>query len=209
MGTQPKDLVSFGSRYVFPGSDRYAEQTVTLTASPGPSLAMKFGAVAIADPWWPEAAPQYPVIGIGRGAYPTMLTTVARTRDGRTEPERMAVAASIGDLDEVTAWQPLVQAEAHFHLDVDSALGAFYEITDAALLQPLFEDAGHMKGIFDRTLTELVVPLEVDGRVVAVVFLCPDGSGLYPAWAGFDKDMQAVAVLVDLKLLSAAERRVG
>ena len=38
-------------------------------------------------------------------------------------------------------------------------------------------------------------------RVAAAVFLCPDGSGLYPAYAGFDQDLQAVAVLVDLKLL--------
>jgi hypothetical protein len=30
------------------------------------------------------------------------------------------------------------------------------------------------------------------------VFLGPDGSGPYPAYAGFDKDMQVVTVLVDL-----------
>jgi hypothetical protein len=47
--------------------------------------------------------------------------------------------------------------------------------------------------------------MEVDGRVAAVVFLCPDGSGLYPAYAGFDKDLQAVAVLVDLKTLGGAD----
>jgi hypothetical protein len=46
--------------------------------------------------------------------------------------------------------------------------------------------------------------MEADGRVVAVVFLCPDGSGLYPVYAGFDKDRRAIAVLVDLRLLDDA-----
>jgi hypothetical protein len=61
----------------------------------------------------------------------------------------------------------------------------------------------HMQGLYNRALDERVVTMEADGRVVAVVFLCPDGSGLYPAWTGYDKDMQAVAVLVDLRLLDS------
>lgn len=208
MDVQPQDLVAFGDRYLFPGNDRYPQQTVTLTATPGPALSMRFGAVAIADPWYPQDAPRYPSIALGKGEKATVLTTIAHTRAGG-ELESMAVAASIGALDEVVTWHPLVQDEQHFHLDDDSALGAFYEITDADLLQPLFEDDLHMKGVYDRALTKPVVSMELDDRVVAVVFLCPDGSGLYPTWAGFDKDMTAVAVLVDLKILSGAERRVG
>jgi len=83
-------------------------------------------------------------------------------------------------------------------------LGAFYDVTDAASLRPLFEDDQHMQAVYNRALEEQVVTMDVDGRVAAVVFLCPDGSGLYPVYAGFDKDMQAVAVLVDLKLLDGA-----
>ena len=116
----------------------------------------------------------------------------------------MSCAAAIGRVDEVASWQPLVVREAHYHLDSDSALGAFYDITDAAVLRPLFDDAKHMQGVYNRALEERIVTMEVDDRVVAVVFLCPDGSGLYPAYAGFDKDMQAVAVLVDLRLLDDA-----
>jgi hypothetical protein len=55
-----------------------------------------------------------------------------------------------------------------------------------------------------RALVERIVAMEVDGRVAAAVFLCPDGSGLYPAYAGLDQDLQAVVVLVDLKLLPLA-----
>lgn len=209
MDVRPQDLVGFGDRYLFPGNVRHPEQTVTLTATPGPLLAMRFGMVAIADPWFPEAAPRHSASTVGEGDKPTTLTTIAQTRTDSGELEHMAGAASIGDLDQVVTWHPLVQNQQHFHLDVDSALGAFYEITDASVLQPLFEDDLHMKAIYDRALTELMVPMEVDGRVVAVVFLCPDGSGLYPAWAGFDKDMKAVAVLIDLKILSGAERRIG
>jgi len=84
-------------------------------------------------------------------------------------------------------------------------LSAFYDITDSRALRPLFENAEHMQGVYNRTLEERVVTMEVDGRVAAVVFLCPDGSGLYPAYAGFDKDLQAVAVLVDLKTLGGAD----
>jgi flagellar motor switch protein FliG len=35
--------------------------------------------------------------------------------------------------------------------------------------------------------------MEVEGRA-AVVFLCPDGSGRYPAYAGYDKDKLAIAL---------------
>ena len=92
----------------------------------------------------------------------------------------------------------------HFHLDSDSALGAFFDINEEDVLGPLFQDDLHMQGIYNRALEERVVTMEAEGRVVAVVFLCPDGSGLYPAWTGYDKDMQAVAVLVDLRLLDDA-----
>jgi hypothetical protein len=100
---------------------------------------------------------------------------------------------------------PLVEDEEHFHLDSDSALGAFYDITDASALRPLFENDLHRQQVYNRALADRIVTVEVDGRVAAVVFLCPDGSGLYPAWTGFDRDMVAVAVLVDLRLLDDAE----
>lgn len=58
-----------------------------------------------------------------------------------------------------------------------------------------------MQQVYNRALVERIVPMEVGGRVAAAVLLCPDGSGLYPAYAGFDPNPQAVAVLVDLKLL--------
>jgi len=47
--------------------------------------------------------------------------------------------------------------------------------------------------------------MEVADRVAAVVFLCSDGSGLSPAWTDFDREMVAIAVLVDLRLLDDAE----
>ncbi|GAA1953818.1 hypothetical protein GCM10009798_11230 [Nocardioides panacihumi] len=207
MSCPPEFLVRFGDRYLFPENVRYPEQTVTLTAMPGPALPMRWGLLAIADPWYPETTPKFAATTIGGGgAKVTSLTTVARTRTGDGDADVMAVAASAGDLDRVATWEPLLQDEKHFHLDSDSALGAFYEISDAALLQPLFEDADHMKTVYDRALTEKVVAMEVDGRVVAVVFLCPDGSGIYPVHVGFDADMSAVAVTVDLRLLEAADR---
>ena len=204
---RPQDLVDFGARFTFPYNGRYPEQVVTLGATPGPSLAMRFGALTIADPWWPEAAPQQPVIALGGGDKATVLSTVALTRaDGAVE--QLGVAASVGDLARVATWRPLVQAEQHFHLDVDSALGAFYEITDAAVLQPLFEDSLHMKRVYERAMTDPWVPMAVDDRIAAAVFLSPDGAGLCPVWAGFDRDTSAAAVVVDLLILGVAGRRV-
>lgn len=206
MRVPPQRLVGFGDSHAFPGNDRHVEQTVTLTATPGPSLTMRFGALAIADPWFPEAAPQQPLTVIGGGAQPTTLTTVGRSRADGGEVELVSVAASIGHLDAVVTWQPLVQNEQHMHLDCDSDLGAFYEISDGVALQPLFKDDLHMKGVFDAALTDLIVPMESQGRVVASAFLCSDGPGLYPAWVGYDIDMSAVAVVVDLKVLSEAHQ---
>lgn len=207
MTARPQDLVDFGARILVPDGGRHPEQVVTLGATPGPPLAMRYGVLAIADPWWPEAAPQEPVIALGGGEKGTVLSTIALTREDGTV-DRLGVAASVGDLDRVVTWHPLVQSERHLHLDVDSALGAFYEITDAAALQPFFEDSLHMTGVLDRALTEPWVPMEADGRVAAAVFLSTDGPGLCPVWAGFDRDMVAVAVVVDLLILGVAGRHV-
>ncbi|WP_457206143.1 hypothetical protein [Nocardioides sp. P5_C9_2] len=207
MAVRPEDLVRFGDRYLFPDNERYEEQVVSLTRTQGPTLDMPFGAVAIADPWWPDVAPRSPLIALGKGSHPTTLTTIARTRSTRAHSDTVPVAASIGALDRVALWRPMVQDETHFHLDVDSSLGAFYDITDAAGLQPLFEDTHEMKDVHDRVRAEGVVTMEVTGRDVAVVFGLPDGPGLYPVHAGFDRDGKAVAVLVDMLLMAAATRQ--
>jgi hypothetical protein len=199
VGTQPAGLVSFGKRF------RLRDETVRLTATPGPAITLRWGTVAVADPWWPEMLPESQVIAIARGEQPTLLSTVDMPRDATTERAPMSCAAVIGPVDDVVTWQPLVKDEEHFHLDSDSALGAFYDITVASALRPLFEDARHMQQVYNRALTERIVAMEIAGDVAAVVFLCPDGSGAYPAWAGFDRDMAAVAVLVDLNLLDDAE----
>src|SRR5687768_7234878 len=197
MGTAPDRLVEFGTNIALP------RQTVTLTATPGPSLPLAWGTLTIADPWWPEY-PDGPIELLGRGEHPTLLSTIVVDVERKPEPVETSCAAAVGPLDQVTSWQPVLHDEAHFHLDSDSALGAFFDINEEDVLRPLFTDDLHMQGVYNRALEERVVTMEVDGRVVAVVFLCPDGSGLYPAWTGYDKDMQAVAVLVDLRLLDDA-----
>jgi hypothetical protein len=178
---------------------------VTLTATPGPAISLRWGTRAVADPWWSEMLPEHQAIAIAKGEQPTLLSGIALPREGRTEPVPMSCAAAIGPVDQVATWQPLVKDDEHFHLDSDSALGALYDITDASVLRPLFEDARHMQQVYNRALAERIVTMEAAGRVAAVVFLCPDGSGLYPAWTGYDRNMVAVAVLVDLKLLDDAE----
>lgn len=49
--------------------------------------------------------------------------------------------------------------------------------------------------------------MEADGRTQAAAFLC--GKDVHPAWAGFDSDGVAVAVLLDFGLLSGAQGRDG
>lgn len=198
MSTSPDVLVDFGTSLGLRG------EAVTVTATPGPAISLRWGTLAVADPWFAPGLPELQQISIGQGEQSTLLSTIEVAREGRPDPVAMSCAAAIGAVDEVTSWQPLVHNETHFHLDCDSALGAFYDITDSPALRPLFEDDLHMQQVYNRALTDRIVPMEVDGRVAAVVFLCPDGSGLYPAYAGFDKDLQAVAVLVDLKLLEDA-----
>jgi hypothetical protein len=64
-----------------------------------------------------------------------------------------------------------------------------------------------MQGIFNRALEELIVPLEVDGRTLAAAFLC--GKDLHPAWAGYDANGAAVAVLLDFGVLALAQGRAN
>lgn len=203
-GVQPADLVAFGDRYHWPAAGPYAEETVTLTATPGPTLVTGLGMVTLADPWFPQGLDSSHTAMLGRPDQPVVLTTVTRTTSAG--PATTTVAASVGDLDAVRSWRPALGHEVQAHVDVDSALCAFYDAMEEAALLPLFEDSRHMQGVYDRALTETVVPLEADGRVLGVAFLCPDGAGLYPVWTGYGGDMSAVAALVDLKLLRAGER---
>lgn len=203
---EPRDLVELGARYVFPQSRRFRGETVTLTARPGPTLSMAWGAVAIADPWYPEAAPTVPTTSLAAKDCPTAVTVIARTRADTGDTEVWPVAATIGTVADVAVWHPLAD-EGQFQLDSDSSLGAFYEITDASALQPLFEDDLYMQGIFNRALEESIVPMEADGRTLAAAFLC--GKDLHPAWEGFDAEGSAVAVLLDFGLLAGAQGREG
>jgi hypothetical protein len=203
---EPQDLVEFGARYDFPRKGRYQRETVTLTAKPGPTLSMTWGAIAIADPWLPEAAPTSPAIAMRAKDCTTAVTTITRTQADTGATEVWPVAATVGNVADVTAWHPLAD-EGQFQLDSDSSLGAFYAIADATALQLLFEDDRYMQGIFNRALTESIVPMEDSGRTLAVAFRC--GKDLHPAWAGFDSEGVAVAVLLDFGLLSGAHGREG
>lgn len=204
---RPQDLLEYGATYVFPSTSRHRRDTVTLTDTPGPTLSTRFGLIAIADPWFPENAPTYGAISLGEGGQPTALTTITRTRADTGAPESMPVAATVGAVADVAVWHPLAPDGRQFHLDADSSLGAFYEITDAAALQPVFENSLLMQSIFNRALEELIVPLEGDGRTLAAVFLC--GKDLHPAWAGYDANGVGVAVLLDFGVLALARGRAN
>ena len=197
MATAPDRLVAFGTTVQLPG------QAVTLTADPGPVLPLAWGALTVADPWWPEY-PDGPIVLLPRGEHPTVLTTAVVDVERLPEPVPMSCAAAVGAVERVVTWRPVLHREADFQLDSDSALGAFFDINEEDVLRPLFTDDLHMQGVYNRALDERVVTMEADGRVVAVVFLCPNGSGLYSAYKGYDKDGQAVAVLVDLRVLDYA-----
>lgn len=209
MQIQPHALVNFGDRYMFAEREVRPGQTVTLTAMPGPPLDLVSGRLALADPWWPEGAPTDPLTDLGSGPHPTSLSTVGILRAGRAEPATVACAASIGHLDRVAAWRPVAHNDTDVHLQVDSGLGAFYDITDAPALLLSFQDDRNMNSVFDRALAEKVITMHAGGRATAVVFECPDGPGLYPVYAGLDSHGQTVAVVTDLLILSDAERRAN
>jgi hypothetical protein len=207
MERQPQDLVSFGSRFELRHGGSTG-QRVTLTPMTGPTIDLRCGTLSLADPWYPEMLPDYQVLGLGRGEKPTVLSTIKVLRKDKAEPVTLACAATIGPAHRVTVWRPLVLNETHFHLETDSALGAFYDITDSAALRPFFKDDQYMFDIFKRCLDEHILAMDVDGRAAAVVFGFPDGPCRYPVYAGFDKDMCAVAVLVDFSILDATDFRL-
>jgi hypothetical protein len=208
MSVAPHELVRFGDQYASPAGPHHVEEACSLRPIHGPSLETRFGLVAIADPWVPSAAPEYADISLGGGGTKTTtLAAISRSRADGFGVDAQCVAAAIGDHERVVSWEPLLSHnDSKSHIEVDSGLGAFYEITDASLVWRLFEDDHYMHGIHDRALSELVVPIEASGRVVASVFIVSGGAGVHPAWAGFDRDMSAVAVLVDTGILSEGER---
>lgn len=198
--TPPQDLVSFGSKFeLMDGAG--AGQIVRLTMRPAPVIELSSGALAIADPWFRDALPRRALIDLPRGRQPTLLSTIAMKRKGK--PATIACAAAIGRVDWVAEWRPLLQDRKAFWLDSDSALGAFYDMADAPRLHPIFEQDDRMQQVYERVLDEQIATMDAIGReAAAAVFLCPDGSATYPVYAGFDRSAQAIAVLVDLKILN-------
>lgn len=194
----PQDLLSFGKSFVL-AEGAGAEQSVTLKERRGPAIDLPSGALALADPWFQEALPDRETIRLPRGKQPSLLSTIDFIRDGKRAT--MACAAAIGPVDRVTDWRPLTSGGKPFRLDSDSALGAFYDMADDARLRPLFENDQHMFAVYKRALKEPIATMDAEGGAAGVVFLCPDGSGLYPAYGGFDRGGNAVAALVDLKIL--------
>ena len=175
---------------------------MVLEALRGPTVTLTRAGVAVTDPWWPENLPsaahcQLPFDG-------TVTLGVIRLPQ---VPGPLACSAVIGRLGQVLDWQPLVVDGEQAQLDVDSALGAFYDIADTDVLEPLFRDDEYMFEVQQRAFAEKVVAIEVEDRVVAVVFECGMGDGSYPVYVGYDVDSVAVAVLVDLELLHRAESR--
>ena len=199
--TPPKELVSFGSKFQLQDGAG-AGQTVTLKAIPGPLIDSRSGAFAVADPWSREELPERELIRLRPGKQPSLLSTIEVQRQGNAARTTLACAAAIGPLDEVVEWRPVAQKGKPFWLYPDSALGAFYDFADEPALRPLFGDEQHMFGVYKRALKDYIVPMRVEGRVAAVVFLAPDGAAAYPVYAGFGGGGHAVALLVDLKILN-------
>jgi hypothetical protein len=89
VGTRPADLVSFGKSF------RLRDETVTLTATPGPAISLRWGTLAVADPWSPEMLPEHLLVPIAKGEQPTLLSSIALPREAgrsrspsRARPDR-------------------------------------------------------------------------------------------------------------------------
>ena len=201
MTLEPRDLVAFGDAYDWPAEgERPPVPGVALRALPGPTL--PGGAVVVADPWWPENQPTAAHCQLPPGG-PVTLGVLQFPQ----LPGPLACSAVIGQLDRVLEWRPLVVNGEQVQLNVDSALGAFYDIADLDALKPLFSDDEYMLGVHERALGESVVAIDLEGRVAAVVFMCGMCDGLYPVYVGHAADGSSVAVLVDLALLLRAGAR--
>jgi len=63
-------------------------KAVTLTATPGPAVSLRWGAraLAVADPWFAPGLPGLQQLSIGQGEQSAVLSTVAVPREGYPEP---------------------------------------------------------------------------------------------------------------------------
>ena len=205
MNLEPCDLVAFGDEYDWPAEgERPAVSGVVLEALLGPTLGLPGEAVVVADPWWPETFPEYAHFFLPSDA-PVVLGTVSLPH--LSAP--LVYAAAVGRVEEVDTWLPLAFDGEDLHLEVDTGLGAFFDVTDTALLKQLFTDDEYTLELGRRVLEEKAVAVEAEGRVVAVLFECGMGDGSYPVYLGFNVDGAPKAMLVDLELLHRAESRTA
>ena len=197
------DLVAFGALHTITWSDGQTPEPFGLAVAAGPDLPLQWGSLAIVDPAWSGRLPTEPHSLLGGHVHTTVLSLLVPPPGSSSAP--FAVAAVLGRPDHVSAWHPLAVAEQHFHLDVDSGLGAFVDSTSIDALRQLTDDSDRQLALLRDTPHGRLVPVEADGRVVAVVFRLPEGAGLYPTYIGYDSDSGAVAILVDFRTLRVSD----
>ena len=203
MDVQPQDLLGFGDVYEWSDDIVEGGHRSALALLEGPSLTLKWGGLAIADPWWTEGLPSQPVITFRIGEHPVALSAIDYPYAGGLAT--FPCAAVIGRYRDVVAWHPLSGNNEHFHLDIDTGIAAFYDANAGDVLAPLSADPDYMHGVWKRAMADRLVPLEHEGRVYAVVF--QSGKGYFPAYIGADEDGSGAAVLIDLETLDGATGR--
>ena len=204
MDLQPQDLLRFGDSYEWSADIVEGGHRSALALLEGPSLTLKWGGLAIADPWWTEGLPTQPVLAFKIGEHPVALSTIDYPYAGGLAT--FPCAAVIGRYRDVRTWYPLTGNDRHFHLDDDTGIAAFYDINATDVLAPLSSDPDYMHEVWKRAMVDKFVPLEHDGRVYAVVF--QSGKGYFPAYVGMDENGSGAAVLIDLETLNGATRRL-
>ncbi len=185
-GMTTAELLPYGTLVRTPdGLDLEVERLVA-----GPLMAPG-GGIAVCDPESVEWLGQPLQLDLRGDALPVELAVLRRTTP-RGVVLQGAVAV-VGDPSAVTSWIDFPVPGTR--LTVDGGCGAFVARNDLAHVTDRAVELGPM------TSTAGLLPIDVDGRVVAVLFDPGSGSGAYEMLLGRGRGPVPVALLVDLGVL--------
>jgi hypothetical protein len=203
---RPQDLVDFGTRY---GWGEFGDhRTNVLSRLTGPDVTLSSGELLVCDPFYMDAVSRQSAVVFPVGAHPTVLSVVAFARSDGSGDFYSCTAATVGDVDRVTQWRPLVRDGAELRCQVAGGMAVFLDLVHADRLRDVARDEDAVLNLADEVTEEQVAVVQHDGAQIGVAFMCSLGGGDYQLYGGYDAAGEVVSVLVDLELLTRAERRL-
>jgi hypothetical protein len=200
----PADLVDFGSRYTW--GDVGDHRTTVLSRLTGPDVTLPNGELVVCDPFSIDSVS--PAVAFPTGTHPTLVCVVGFPEPDGTSQYYRSTAAAVGDVERVAEWRPLESDGAEVRCEIGTGWAVFLDAAHLDSVRDLVGDEDTVLDLADEVSEEGLAVVEWEGKSIGAAFVCSLGGESFHMYGGYDAGGELVSVLVDLELLTRAERRL-